>query len=60
MPYDFQKISNRDLTLFFIVINDLEHKATLMTAGGPLPFNNTPKGITLKDDRHSLTSSRRE
>jgi hypothetical protein len=53
MPYNFPEISDHDLKLFFAVINDLEHKANLMDATGPLKFNNTPKGVS-KDEQMAI------
>lgn len=53
MPYNFHEISDHDLTLFFIVINDLEHKANLMDATGPLEFSNTPKGVS-RDEQTAI------
>jgi hypothetical protein len=55
MPYNFSEISDHDLKLFFAVINDLDHKASLMGTSGPLPFSNTPKGVN-RDEQIAILS----
>jgi hypothetical protein len=55
MPYNFSEISDYDLKLFFTVINDLEHKASLMGVNGPLKFSNTPKGVS-RDEQMAILS----
>ncbi len=55
MSYDFTNISDHDLKLFFLVINDLSHKSNLAGNDGPLTFKNSPKGVS-KDEQLSILS----
>ncbi len=51
MPYNFAEKSDYDLKLFFTVINNLEHKASLMGVNGPLKFSDTPKGVSRDEQK---------
>lgn len=55
MRYDFTSLSDHDLKLFFLVINDLSHKADLAGKRGPLSFGDTLASIT-RDEQLAILS----